>query len=282
MSAGVAPAPVMIEAGEFALFQSLVRREAGISLGPHKKALLMSRLLPRMNALGVRTFGEYFHRVTAPGGEQERVRMVDCICTNETSFFREPSQFDFIEHEVIPAWVAAGPRRIRVWSAACSTGEEPYSLAMALRSGLPLHKGFTVEILATDLSTRALDRAMRGIWPLEKAAQIPAPYLHAHMLKGKGAQQGTMKAGPEIRAMVTFYRMNLNDGVYSIPGKFDLILCRNVLIYFDAATRARVTERILERLLAPGYLFLGHAEALRGVTQRLDSVTPAGYRLRKG
>lgn len=265
---------------EFARFQALVRREAGIALGAHKKPLLVSRLFPRMRAVGARTFADYHRLVTGPEGGPELVRMLDCICTNETHFFREPAQFRFLEREVIPGWLEGGPRRIRVWSAACSTGEEPYSAAMTLLHHLP-PSDFPVEILASDLSTRALEHARRAIWPLEKAEEIPSDYLHAYMLRGKDAQRGNMKAGPEIRRLVSFRRMNLNEEARPAPGLFDLILCRNVLIYFDAETRASVVSRLLGCLRPGGYLFLGHAESLNGSTDRAQTLIPTVYRLNR-
>jgi len=264
---------------EFARFQALVRKEAGIALGPHKKSLLVARLYPRMRALGVSTFGDYYRLVTGPEGGPELVRMIDCICTNETHFFREPAQFRFLERELIPAWIESGPRRIRVWSAACSTGEEPYSLAMTLLHHLP-PGDFPAEILASDLSTRALDHARRAIWPLAKAEEIPRDYLRAYMLRGKDAQRGNMKAGPEIRRLVSFRRINLDEEVRPAPGLFDLILCRNVLIYFDTATRASVVSRLVGHLRPGGHLFLGHAESLSGSVDRVEPLGSAIYRLR--
>jgi chemotaxis protein methyltransferase CheR len=181
---------------------------------------------------------------------------------------------------VFPAWRAeadAGrrPRRVRVWSAACSTGEEPYTLAMVLLAAFPA--GWELEVLASDLSTKVLDRAAAGIWSLEKAKEIPEPHLKAFMLKGFGAQEGLMKAGPEIRALVRFARVNLiGDGWPSGP-PFDLVFCRNVLIYFDRAGKIAVVERLIERLDPRGYLFLGHAESLGGFTAKARPVLPTVY-----
>jgi chemotaxis protein methyltransferase CheR len=266
---------------EFALFQALIRREAGIFLGPAKKALLVGRLARRLRELGLDSFGAYYHLVVERGDE-ELTRLFDSICTNETHFFREPRQFEFLEQRVFPGWKAEAAsgrraRRIRVWSAACSTGEEPYSLAMTLWDHFPPAAGWGIEILATDLSTRVLERARAAIWPVEKAGEIPLGYLKAYMLKGIGPQAGKMKAGPEIRSLVRFERLNLNGEVYAVAGLFDLIFCRNVLIYFDAGSRARVVGRLLARLAPEGYLFLGHAESLGGLTDRVRSVATTVY-----
>lgn len=262
---------------EFERFQSLIHREAGIWLAPVKKALLVGRLARRLRELGLASYGDYYERVTAD--EAERVRMLDAICTNETQFFREPRHFEFLAERIFPAWredADAGrrPRRARVWSAACSTGEEPYSIAMALLAAFP--SGWDLEVLATDLSTKVLARATAGLWPIEKAKQIPEHYLKAFMLRGYGAQEGLMKAGPELRALVKLDRVNLVGDAWPAP-PFDLVFCRNVLIYFDRATKVRVVERLVDHLAPRGHLFLGHAESLGGFTARARPVVPTIY-----
>jgi chemotaxis protein methyltransferase CheR len=265
---------------EFRAFQDLIHRESGIFLADHKQALLGGRLHSRLRALGLATYGDYFKAVQKD--EAERIEMLDRISTNETHFFREPHQFEFLKTRVLPRWMEdarAGTRSrsIRIWSAACSTGEEPYSIAMLLLDQLPASEGWSIEILATDLSTRVLQRAKDAVWRIEKAEEIPTPYLKAFMLQGTGPEQGKMKAGPEIRSLVTFSRMNLNSRPYPVPGGFDLIFCRNVLIYFNAATKVNVVEELLAHLAPAGLLFLGHAESLHGLTERARSVGPTIY-----
>jgi chemotaxis protein methyltransferase CheR len=262
---------------DFARFQALIHREAGIWLAPVKKALLVGRLSRRLRDLGLTSFGDYYERVVED--EVERVRMLDAICTNETHFFREPRHFDFLAERVFPRWreeADAGrrPRRARVWSAACSTGEEPYSLAMSLLAAFP--SGWDLEVLASDLSTKVLARAGDAVWPIEKAKEIPEAYRKAYMLRGYGTQEGLMKAGPEIREIVKLARVNLVGEPWP-AGPFDLIFCRNVLIYFDRPTKARVVERLLERLDPRGFLFLGHAESLGGLAGGARSVVATVY-----
>lgn len=281
------PAPGEVEGasgligdGDFRRFQELVHREAGIWLSPAKKALLVGRLAKRLRALGIGDYGEYYRRVEADPAEQ--VHMLDCICTNETRFFREPRHFQFLETELAARWRAeagagARPRRVRVWSAACSTGEEPYTIAMALLAAFPPQSGWEVDILATDLSTRALERARAAVWPLEKSREIAAPYLRAFMLRGVGSQDGLMKAGPEVRSVVRFARLNLNQRAWPGLGRFDLVFCRNVLIYFDPPTKDRVVVQILGHLEPDGLLLLGHAESLSGMANRLRPVLPTVY-----
>ena len=265
---------------EFARFQALVHQEAGIWLSPAKKALLAGRLAKRLRELGLASYGDYFEIVRTD--EAERTHMLDCVSTNETHFFREPRHFELLAERVYPAWQAdcdAGrrPRRIRAWSAACSTGEEPFTLAMSLLRAFPPGSGWDIEILATDLSTRVLERAREAVWPIAKAKEIPPLLLKAFMLRGTGSQEGRMKAGPELRSLVRFARLNLNHDAYPALGQFDLLFCRNVLIYFDPATKLRVVGRLLAHLAPDGHLFLGHAESLGGMTDRLRSVIPTVY-----
>jgi chemotaxis protein methyltransferase CheR len=262
-------------------YQQLIYREAGIRLGPTKKALLVGRLSRRLRELGGPSLSEYLQRVEQDPGE--RMRLVEAICTHETRFFREPRHFSFLEQEVLPRWRAQGTtgmgtRTVRAWSAGCSTGEEAFSLAMLLRFHLPAEEGWRIEILATDLSTRILERARQMRWSLERAKEIPTHYLKAFMLRGFGSQEGWMKAGPELRPLVRFERLNLNDERYPVSGPFDLLLCRNVFIYFDEASRARALERLLSHLAPDGYLFVGHAESLLAWTHRLRPVIPTVYR----
>lgn len=271
---------------EFRDFQALIYREAGIHLSPIKKALLTGRLARRMRELRMPRFQDYYAYITADRSGDELVILLDAITTNETHFFREPRQFDFLEQVVYPEWRRAAEagrrqRRLRVWSAACSTGEEPYSLAMSLLSHFPLDQGWTVDILASDLSTRVLERARAGVWPLKRADHIPRDLLRRFMLRGTGPQEGKMRAGQEVRQPLEFQRINLNDESYPVRGGLDAIFCRNVLIYFDNASRTRVINRLLDLLAPDGLLFLGHAESLTGLNDRVRSVAPAIYCLRE-
>ncbi|HVO11629.1 MAG TPA: protein-glutamate O-methyltransferase CheR [Vicinamibacteria bacterium] len=274
------PLAPRIRPREFALLRDLIHRESGIFLSDAKKALVVARLGRRLRELGLKSFGDYYRRL-ADGDEQERTRMLDCICTYETHFFREPRQFEFLERQLVPEWTAraaaGGPRRIRAWSAGCSTGEEPCSLAMVLLAHFPASAGWSVEVLASDLSSRALERARAGLWTIEKASEIPQRYLKAFMLRGRGSQEGLMKAGPEIRSLLRFQRVNLSEDRYPVAGPFELVFCRNVLIYFDPVSKARVVERLLDQLVPGGYLFLGHAESLTGLSERGRSVGPTVY-----
>jgi chemotaxis protein methyltransferase CheR len=266
---------------ELGLLKDLVYHETGIFLGPHKKHLVMSRLAGRMRHLGLTRFGDYFAHILA-GDTDERRRMIECLCTHETSFFREARQFELLENRILPEWRAAAEagrraRKVRLWSAGCATGEEPFSFAMLLALHLPAAAGWDCNVLGTDLSTRALARAESATWTIRRAAEIRPLLLQRFMLRGVRSQEGTFQAGPELRALVRLQQLNLNDASYPLSETFDLIACRNVLIYFDAAARTRVIERLLHHLAPGGYLFLGHAESLLGRTDRVRPVIPSVY-----
>jgi chemotaxis protein methyltransferase CheR len=274
------PATPGITDAEFELLSRLVHEEAGIYLSEAKRPLLAGRLARRLRALGLRSYMALYRLARADAAERQRV--LEAITTHETRFFREPRQFEFLEEVAAPRWraeAAAGrrPRRLRAWSAGCSTGEEAYSLAMLLGSCLPPAAGWSVEVLATDLSERALERAREGVWPLAKADDIPAGHLETWMRRGVRGREGSMAASPALRRLIRFERANLNDERLAVAGPFDLVLCRNVLIYFRPDRRRLVVERLLARLAPGGYVLLGHAESLAEMADRVRSVGPMVY-----
>jgi chemotaxis protein methyltransferase CheR len=266
----------------FTKFQALIYKEAGIWLGPHKSTLLQGRLARRLRLLGLASMFEYYRLVIQTDQQHERAMMIDCITTNETHFFREPRHFEFLAQRVFPRWkklVAEQQRskRIRIWSAGCSTGEEPYSLAMVLLKYFSLETGWDIEVLATDISTRVLEKARAAIFPIDKSKEIPKEFLHAYMLKGTADQEGFMKACPEVQKLVRFSRVNLLADSCPFTGPFDLVFCRNVLIYFDQDSKRRAVENMARHLAADGLLFVGHSENLNRVSARLKNVAPTIY-----
>jgi chemotaxis protein methyltransferase CheR len=266
---------------EFSLFRRLIREVAAISLSSTKKSLLEARLGARVRELGLKSFTAYYRHVLN-ARSNELPELLDRISTNQTQFFREPGHFDFLSRLVVNDWIsqaAAGrrPYQVRAWSAGCSTGEEPYSLAMVLRRYLPPSAGWEIQILATDISNRVLARARQGVWPVAKAQNIPPQYLRRFMLKGSGQKEGQMKAGAEIASVIRFERLNLNDDRYYVYGPFDLILCRNVLIYFDQQHRERIMDRLLTHLRPGGLLFIGHSERVVATTENIVNILPTIY-----
>jgi len=267
---------------EFEEFQELIYREAGIWLSSAKVALLTGRLARRLRHHGLQSFREYYALVVE--SPEERSEMLDAISTNETHFFREPQHFELLKSSVFPEWVRDADegrrnRRIRVWSAGCSTGQEPYSLAMILLEHFPAGTGWQIEIIATDISNRVLEIARKAVWPSDVVKDIPSAYLREFMMKGFGDQTGKIKASSKIRCVIQFVRLNLNQTPYPLIGEFDLIFCRNVLIYFDWRSRDPVVRRLASFLSPTGYLFVGHAESLHQMGDVLSTVVPTAYRL---
>ncbi|HEX7939526.1 MAG TPA: protein-glutamate O-methyltransferase CheR [Gemmatimonadaceae bacterium] len=269
---------------EFRRFTATVYAAAGISLNDSKRALVARRLNSRMRDLGLETLNDYVDFVEADKVGEEMVILLDLIATNETHFFREQQHFEYLESHVFPRWrveAAAGERakQVRVWSAACSTGQEPYSIGMLLLNHFPASEGWSIDLHASDISTQALDVARRGEWPVEKAKEIPEELLERFMLRGVGSSIGRMRSVRELRDLIRFSRINLNEPTYDVPGQFDLVFCRNVLIYFSAEGRAAVIERLTGRLNKSGLLFVGHAESLHQHRTRLRAVLPTVYAL---
>jgi chemotaxis protein methyltransferase CheR len=226
------------------------------------------------------TFGQYFEY--AQENEHEAQALIDRITPNDTRFFREPQHFAFLEGAVFPEWRAralAGnrSRTVRVWSAGCSTGQEAYSLAMALLRFLPEHEGWRYDVWASDISSRALAVARDAAWPADAASQIPPEYLRAFMLRGAGAQGGRLRASPRLRRLVHVEQMNLHDAEWPPQEDFDLVFCRNVLLYFTEAASKRLVGRLLRRLRTDGLLFVGHAEQLHERGEKAVPVTPSVY-----
>jgi len=266
---------------DFAKFQRLIENESGIHLPSSKKPLLVGRLSRRLRELGLSELPEYYAQVIAD--PRECARMIDCISTNETQFFREPAHFEFLTSQLFPQWnseALAGRRlrSVRAWSVGCSTGEEPYSLAMTLLHFFPPASGWRIEVLATDISNRVLARAQAGTWPIEKARQIPEPYLKSFMLRGVGEQEGVMKVGGAISSVVRFAQGNLlREAAKPVAQGFDIIFCRNVLIYFQPEVKAQAASALLNHLGPGGYLFVGHSESLNNLIGRVRTVIPTVY-----
>lgn len=257
---------------EFSLFQQLVHQLAGISLSPAKKILLVGRLSKRLSHYGFDSFTDYYRLLTSGKQPDEVQQFVDLITTNETYFFREPQHFDFLRDEILRGWPRGAP--FRIWSGACSSGEEPYTMAMVLAEHLP-HAPW--EVFASDISHTVLARAAAGLYPLERTEGIPPGFLRKYCLKGVRSHQGKLLVAPALRERVRFAQLNLTARIAGV-GPFDAIFLRNVMIYFDVDTKRKVVENMLSSLKPGGYFIVGHAESLTGLTDRLVALRPTIYR----
>lgn len=245
-------------------------KEAGVSLPATKGALVRGRLTRRLSARGLSSFADYYELIRRDPGERQQA--VDLLTTNETYFFREPKHFDFMREVVLPS--KQGERSFSIWSAACSSGEEVYSLAMLLAD---VRGKRHWNILGSDLSTRVLQKARLGHYGMARTDGIPRKYLQDYCLKGKDSQAGTLLVGRELRERTTFQQINLNTTLPTI-GPFDVIFLRNVMIYFSPETKAEVVARLAQKLKPGGYLFIGHSESLQGCNPGLQLVRPSVYR----
>jgi chemotaxis protein methyltransferase CheR len=263
-------APTLTDA-EFAQFQTLLRGITGIHLSEFKKTLLVARLSGRLRARKVRTFTEYYKIIRQPTETEELQLCINYLTTNETFFFREPDHFQILKQFI--ASLRPVPSPFRVWSAASSSGEEGYSLAMVLADVLGAARW---EVFGSDISTRVLDRARAGLYPLERNGGIPTDYLHRFCLKGVGEHEGMLLIGKQLRERVQFAQINLNDPLPDV-GQFDVVFLRNILIYFQNDQKRKVVEAVAQRLRPHGLLIVGHSENLMGITDRVRQVRPTVY-----
>ncbi|MSQ68079.1 MAG: protein-glutamate O-methyltransferase CheR [Gammaproteobacteria bacterium] len=256
---------------EFKLIRDWVYAQVGINLAPAKKPLVMSRLQKRLIHFGLDSFGAYYRLITSGGEAGEPQIALDLLTTNETYFFREPKHFDFLRDRALPARLPGAT--YRVWSAACSSGEEVWSIAMLLAARLAPG---TWEIMGSDVSTRMLTRAQSAHYAMARAEQIPRALLTRFCLRGVRSQEGTFRLMPDLRRRVNFRQINLIAPLPEV-GVFDLIFLRNVLIYFDMETKATVVRQLCSVLRPGGFFFCGHSESLHGMNLPLTSLQPAIY-----
>lgn len=256
---------------EFSQFQSLIYKIAGISLSPAKKPLVSGRLAKRLREHRLSNYGDYFKLLSSGSHPGEIQAAVDLLTTNETYFFREPKHFDFMRDKVLANHKRGKP--FRVWSAASSSGQEAYSIAMLTADCLGDQSW---EVVASDISTRVLEQARTGHYPLEQARHIPERYLSSYCLKGVGSQSGTFLVDGSLRSRVSFMQINLNSPLPKL-GEFDLVFLRNVMIYFDDETKRQVVRRIMGQLKPGGHLLIGHSESLNGIVDELKQLMPSVY-----
>ncbi|MDQ5910133.1 MAG: Protein-glutamate O-methyltransferase [Pseudomonadota bacterium] len=254
---------------DFQRVRRIINEIAGISMADSKRELVYGRLAKRLRQRGFQRFSDYCDLLEAGDDEAEQREFVNALTTNLTAFFRELHHFDFLGKELLPTLIRArslSNRRIRIWSAGCSTGEEPYSIAMVVRETLP-SVGWDVKILATDLDSNVLATAERGVYEWNRVKDLSEARLRRWFQKGRNAQSGWVRTAPALRDLITFRQLNLMDD-WPMRGPFDLIFCRNVVIYFDKPTQSVLFERFADLLIERGHLFVGHSESLFKVTER--------------
>ena len=261
---------------QFEEVSAMTKSLAGINLHVGKKELVRARLAKRIRLLKLRSVTEYLEYMKNDPTGQELVLMLDALSTNLTYFFREQQHFDYLHEKVIPAIKSSGHRKIRIWSAGCSSGEEPYTIAMQLHESIPDLAGWDIKILATDLSTKVLSMAKRGLYSEKCFRDTPKHIKLKYFDKVQSGNEVLFGAGSSIRKMITFARLNLM-GQWPMSGPFDVIFCRNVMIYFENDTRERLINRFYDLIGAGGYLFMGHSESLAGINHSFKYRLPAIY-----
>lgn len=248
---------------EFQLFRDIIFRETGISMSDKKRNLIVARLSKRLRVLNLNSFSEYYQYLNeSDHADTEIGNLINRVTTNKTDFFREKHHFDFLMNEIFPGMIEAarkgGERRLRIWSAGCSSGEEPYSLAMCVNDAFKDERGWDLKILATDLDTDVLTKASHGVYNSQQVTPVPMGYLSKYFVR---THEG-YTASPQLKAMISFRRLNLMDASFPMKRPFDIIFCRNVMIYFNEETKQELAKKYHSHLREKGYMFVGHSESL--------------------
>ncbi len=265
---------------DFSRLSSYIERELGIKMPPTKRVMLESRLFRRLRLHNMTNFSAYVDWVFSDeGSRSELIHMIDAVTTNKTDFFREADHFDYLLNVLLPKWT---PRSsgdpFRVWSAGCSTGEEPYTLAMVLEERRQVAESFRWTLIASDISSKVLEKAIEAVYEEEKVAPVPMDFKRRYLLRSKDRSKAIVRVRPELRSKISFQRLNLMDENFGFKESFDVIFCRNVIIYFDRSTQERLIRKFYAHLRLGGYLFLGHSETLTGMNVPFRSVAPTVYR----
>jgi chemotaxis protein methyltransferase CheR len=268
---------------EFSRFAEFIYDQCGIKMPPAKKTMLEARLQKRLRTLGMATFQDYADFLFShEGAGLELVHLIDVVTTNKTDFFREPAHFDYLVAKALPELAESrgiGFRKgLSLWSAGCSSGEEPYTLAMVLAEFAEQNPGFSYSILATDICTTVLDKAKLAIYGEDRVEPVSLPLKRKYLLRGKGGQKGLVRIAPELRSRIRFRRLNFMDEDFGLREPLDIIFCRNVIIYFDKRTQERLLNKFCRHLIPGGYLFMGHSETLSGLDVPLVQVASTIYR----
>ncbi len=265
----------VLEQREFKLISQYINQNYGIKLPDHKRIMLQGRLIKRLVALNMDNFKDYTNYAFSEEGKiQELPHMIDVISTNKTEFFRESFHFDFLKDNVIPDFLKSSKSKtMKIWSAACSSGEEVYTLAMVVNEALSKHAGYDFSILGTDISNRMLEKAKKAIYPFKFSIAIPVETKRKYLLKSKDSEKKEVRIAKELRVKTSFLWHNLMDEDYNFTKNFDVIFCRNVLIYFSKEDQMHVIRNLCKKLNLGGYLFLGHSESIAHFNFPLKNVS---------
>lgn len=271
---------ISMDRESFSRLSTFVTQEYGIKLPPAKKPMLEARLNKKLRTMGVTSYAEFLDIIFSDEGRRsELIAVIDLITTNKTDFFRESAHFDFMSTDILPQLASTTRRNVKVWSAGCSTGEEPYTIAMVLEEFRKKDPGISYQVDATDISFTVLEKAFHGIYDLERIQILPVDLKRKYFSRKK-TELNVVRVKPEYRQKIRFGRLNLMDGRYPFnAGEFDMIFCRNVLIYFDKPTQEKVIKSLCRHLRPGGYLFLGHSESIVGMNLTLHQVRPTIYRI---
>ena len=265
---------------DFQRLSTFIYQKLGIKISDSKRTMLQGRLGKRLRALKLSCIEDYCEYLFSPEGEcMEYVHLFDVVTTNKTDFFREIGHFDYLTSQVLPFWQPTHGHRFRIWSAGCSTGEEPYTMAMVLDDYARSRPGFDFEIVATDISTRVLDHARTAVYHKDRIAPVAEPLRKRYLLKHREPGNELVRISPQLRKKVRFGRLNFMDSSFQLSDKMDVIFCRNVIIYFDKMTQEKLVGKFCHHLKNDGHLFLGHSESLHGFSVPLHQVAPTVYRL---
>jgi len=271
----------VISNADFNRLRRLIYETVGIRLGPDKKNMLELRVRRRLRSLRMNSYGRYCEYLFAHHGRKEEiVHLIDVVTTNKTDFFREPGHFDHLTQKALPdlALRYGAGKPALVWSAGCSSGEEPYTLAIVLSEYGLSHSGFHFRVLATDISTTVLEKAQLGVYSCDVVRPVPPAFQRKYFMRSRDRDSKVMRVVPELRSLVEFRRLNFMDADFGLTEKADAIFCRNVLIYFDRPTQRSILQKLIHYLVPRGYIFVGHAESLHDMDLPLAPVAPALYR----
>ncbi len=264
---------------EFKILSNYIQINYGIKMPPQKKIVLQGRLQKRLKKLDIPDFKTYCDFVFSKEGGNEIIHMMDVVSTNKTDFYREPTHFEFLEKELLPMLNNNSSRTmLKIWSAGCSSGEEPYTLAIVLNEFKIKHPGFDFHILATDISTQMLQNGANGIYKEERIDIVPLNLKKKYFLKSKDQNNPMVRVVKPLRDKVVFKRLNFMDSTYQINDNFDIIFCRNALIYFERENQEKVINKLCQKLKPEGYFLLGHSESITNMKVPLNSIKPTIFK----